>query len=179
MPSPQAFQALAHQPELLTHVRSGAVDDTVADEIVGRACPTNAFRRTATRDFDVHGTTVREVDQVLDWFSSANRDATAFDDPMRVNLARSPIKHLSFGQGGPPVCLGTGLARLDVRVLFQEFAKRIRAIEPAGAQKFLRFNFIGGGKSLPVAVTRHGPFRNASQGRATCLTACGPCSATI
>ena len=72
---------------------------------------------------------------------------------MRVNLLRSPNRHLSFGQGGPHVCLGMWLARLEVRILFQELAKRISKIAPAGPHKFLRSNFIGGIKELPVTVT--------------------------
>jgi cytochrome P450 len=59
---------------------------------------------------------------------------------------------LAFGQGGPHLCLGMWLARLEVRVLFQELAKRITSIEPAGEQKFLRSNFVAGLKSLPVHV---------------------------
>ena len=147
------IQALAHQPELLAQIHSGAVDDTMADEIIRWATPAIHFRRTATRDFEMHGKTVRQGDKVLYWFLSANRDETVFRDPFRVDLARSPNKHLSFGQGGPHLCLGMWLARLEVRVLFLELAKRIRAIEPAGSQKFLRSNFVCGLKSLPVRVT--------------------------
>ena len=90
---------------------------------------------------------------MLYWFASGNRDDAAFDAPFRVNLARTPNRHLSFGQGGPHVCLGMWLARLEVRVLFQELAKRVRTIEPAGDQRFLRSNFVGGIKNLPVRVT--------------------------
>lgn len=147
------IHALLHQPGLLEQIQSGAVDDTMADEIIRWATPTLYFRRTATRDFDMHGKTVRAGDKVLYWFVSANRDETAFDDPFRVDLARTPNRHLSFGQGGPHVCLGMWLARLEVRVLFQELAARIRAIEPAGEAQFLRSNFIGGIKALPVTVT--------------------------
>jgi cytochrome P450 len=147
------LHALLHQPELLKQIQSGAVDDTMADEIIRWATPATYFRRTATRDFDMHGKTVRQGDKVLYWFISGNRDETAFDDPLRVNLARMPNKHLAFGQGGPHLCLGMWLARLEVRVLFQELAKRIRSIEPAGDHKFLRSNFVGGIKSLPVTVT--------------------------
>ena len=147
------IQALAHQPELLPLIQSGAVDDTMADEIIRWATPAIYFRRTATRDFDLHGKSVRAGDKVLYWFLSANRDDTVFTDPFRVDLARSPNKHLAFGQGGPHLCLGMWLARLEVRVLFQELAKRITSIEPSGPQKFLRSNFVGGIKSLPVTVT--------------------------
>ena len=147
------LHALCHQPELLAQIQSGAVDDTMADEIIRWATPAIYFRRTATRDFEMHGKTVRAGDKVLYWFLSGNRDPDAFDDPLRVNLARTPNRHLSFGQGGPHVCLGMWLARLEVRVLFQELAKRIKSIEPAGEHRFLRSNFVGGIKSLPVRVT--------------------------
>jgi hypothetical protein len=147
------MQALCHQPELLAQVQSGAVDETMADEIIRWATPALYFRRTATRDFEMHGKQVRAGDKVLYWFASGNRDGDAFADPFRVDLARSPNRHLGFGQGGPHVCLGMWLARLEVRVLFQELAKRIRSIEPAGAHRFLRSNFVGGIKELPVRVT--------------------------
>jgi cytochrome P450 len=147
------IQAMCHQPELLPQMQSGEVWDTAADEIIRWATPAIYFRRTATRDFEMHGETVREGDKVLLWFASANRDEDAFDEPFRVDLGRKPNKHLSFGQGGPHVCLGMHLARLEVRVLFQELAKRIRAVEAAGPHKFLRSNFVGGIKELPVRVT--------------------------
>lgn len=146
------IQALAHQPELLAQIQSGAVDDTMADEIIRWASPTSYFRRTAAQDFELHGKQIKAGDKVLYWFASANRDEEAFDSPFRVDLARNPNRHLAFGQGGPHLCLGMWLARLEVRVLFQELAKRIKFIEPAGEQKFLRSNFVAGIKSLPVRV---------------------------
>ena len=147
------IQALAHQPELLAQLQSGTVWDTAPDEIIRWATPALYFRRTATRDFEYHGKQVRAGDKVLYWFISGNRDDAAFTDPNRVNLARQNNRHLSFGQGGPHVCIGIWLARLEVRVLFEELAKRIRSVEPAGDHKFLRSNFVGGIKSLPVTVT--------------------------
>ena len=148
------LHAMCHQPELLGQMQTGDIWDTAADEIIRWATPTLYFRRTATRDHEMHGKTIREGDKVLYWFASGNRDETVFNDPFRVNLARTPNKHVSFGQGGPHVCLGMWLARLEVRVLFQELAKRITSIEPAGQEKFLRSNFIGGIKELPVSVRR-------------------------
>jgi cytochrome P450 len=147
------IQALAHQPELLPLLQSGAVWDTMADEVIRWATPALYFRRTATRDSELHGKTIRAGDKVLYWFASGNRDDLAFTEPDRVDFARTPNRHLSFGQGGPHVCLGMWLARLEVRVLFEELAKRIKAVEPAGQQKFLRSNFVGGIKELPVSVT--------------------------
>lgn len=148
------IQAMCHQPELLTQMQAGGdIWDTAPDEIIRWATPALYFRRTALRDFEMHGKTIRAGDKVLYWFASANRDETAFDAPFQVDLARTPNKHLSFGQGGPHLCLGMWLARLEVRVLFQELSNRITSVEATGPHKFLRSNFVGGIKSLPVRVT--------------------------
>ncbi|MFZ2100418.1 MAG: cytochrome P450 [Oricola sp.] len=147
------LEALCHQPELLGQMQSDpSVWETAPDEIIRWATPALYFRRTATQDFETHGKTIREGDKVLLWFASGNRDEEAFEEPFRVNLYRTPNRHVSFGQGGPHVCLGMWLARLEVRVLFQELARRIKSIEPAGPHKFLRSNFVGGIKNLPVTV---------------------------
>jgi len=146
------LHAMCHQPELLGQMQSGAVWETAADEIIRWATPALYFRRTAMADFELHGKTIKAGDKVVYWFASGNRDGEAFDDPFRVDLARIPNKHLAFGQGGPHVCLGMWLARLEVRVLFEELSKRITGIEAAGPHQFLRSNFVGGIKSLPVTV---------------------------
>ncbi|MDQ7070653.1 MAG: cytochrome P450 [Rhodobacterales bacterium] len=147
------IQAMAHQPELLDVIRSGddALWDTAADEIIRWATPALYFRRTATQDFDMHGKTIREGDKVLYWFSSANRDETVLENPFHVDLNR-PANHIAFGQGGPHLCLGMWLARLEVKILFEELAKRVKSIEATGPHKFLRSNFVGGIKELPVRM---------------------------
>jgi cytochrome P450 len=149
------MQAMCHQSELLGQMKeSGAIWDTMADEVIRWATPALYFRRTATQDHEMHGKTIREGDKVLYWFASGNRDESYFTDPMRVDLMRNPNKHLAFGLGGPHLCLGMWLARLEVTVLFQELSKRISHIEADGDQKFLRSNFVGGIKSLPVRIKR-------------------------
>lgn len=148
------IQAMCHQPELLAQMQTGDIWSTAPDEIIRWATPALYFRRTAMQDYEAHGKTIREGDKVLFWWSSGNRDETAFDDPMRVNLLRENNRHVSFGQGGPHVCLGMWLARLEVRVLFQKLAKRLSHIEAEGEHKFLRSNFVGGIKSLPVRIKR-------------------------
>ncbi|MEL6233067.1 MAG: cytochrome P450 [Pseudomonadota bacterium] len=150
------IQALCRQPELLPALRAGGpIWDSMADEIIRWASPATYFRRTATRDHHMHGQTIREGDKVLLWFASANRDAAMFADPFRVDLTRKPNRHLSFGQGGPHVCLGMWLARLEVRVVFEELVRRIGHIEQTGPEAFVRSNFVGGIKRLPVRVTLH------------------------
>jgi len=98
----------------------------------GRVRPLPCFRRSATRDFDMHGRSFKAGDKVPSWFGSGNRDDAAFDTPMRVNPARSPNRHLAFGQGAPHVCQGMWLARLVARVLLEALAKRSRSIKPVG-----------------------------------------------
>ena len=149
------IQAMCEQPELLEQMQQGgAVWETMADEIIRWATPATYFRRTATQDFDMRGQTIRKGARVLYWFASGNRDEDYFDEPNRVNLMRTPNKHLAFGLGGPHLCLGMWLARLEVTVLFQELSKRITGIKSDGPQQFLRSNFVSGLKSLPVRITR-------------------------
>lgn len=149
------IHALAVQPGLLAQlqVADDSLWETLPDEIIRWASPAMYFRRTAMRDFEMHGKQVRAGDKVLLWFVSGNRDEAAFEAPFHVNVRRSPNRHLSFGQGGPHVCLGMWLARLEVRVLMQELARRVRHIEQTGPHAFLRSNFVGGIKQLPVRMT--------------------------
>ena len=149
------IQAMCEQPELLAQMKVGGdVWETMADEVIRWATPATYFRRTATQDHEMHGKTIRKGDKVLYWFASGNRDEQYFDEPNRVNLMRTPNKHLAFGLGGPHLCLGMWLARLEVTVLFQELSKRITDIKADGPQLFLRSNFVSGLKSLPVRITR-------------------------
>jgi cytochrome P450 len=147
------LHALANQQGLISDLQSDHdVWATLPDEIIRWASPAQYFRRTATRDHELHGKTIRKGDKVLLWFVSGNRDEDQFDAPNTVNFRRSPNRHLAFGQGGVHVCLGIWLARLEVRVIFQEIAKRLKSIEQTGPHAFVRSNFVGGIKRLPVRV---------------------------
>ena len=149
------IQAMCEQPELLTQMKEGGeVWETMADEMIRWATPATYFRRTASQDYEMHGKSIRTGDKVLYWFASGNRDDAYFDEPNCVNLLRTPNKHLAFGLGGPHLCLGMWLARLEVTVLFKELSKRITDIKADGPQLFLRSNFVSGLKSLPVRITR-------------------------
>lgn len=148
------LHALCQQPELLGQMKEGGdIWKTAPDEIIRWASPTSYFRRTATRDVEMHGKTIKKGDKVLYWYPSGSRDETVFENPLVVNLFRNPNPHLAFGQGGPHLCLGRWLAKLEVKVLFQEFSKRVNSIEAAGEHQFLRSNFVNGIKKLPVKVT--------------------------
>lgn len=158
------IQALCHQPELLSQLLRGEVCDTMADEVIRCARPTSYFRRTATRDFDFHGKIVKAGEKVLYWFSGGDRDESTFAAPFRVDFARTTNRQVAFWQGGPHVCLGMWLARLEVRVPFEELAKRITSVEPAGEHRFLRSNFIGGSRNCPSEFHFNRRRQTAKQG---------------
>lgn len=150
-----AIHALANQPGLLSALQTAdtATWDSAPDEFIRWATPAMYFRRTVTQDYVLHDKTLRAGDKVLLWFVSGNRDERAFVRPFEVDLARGQNRHLSFGQGGPHICLGMWLARLEVRVVLQELVRRVQKIEQTGAHAFLRSNFVGGIKRLPVRIT--------------------------
>ncbi|MEL7028157.1 MAG: cytochrome P450 [Pseudomonadota bacterium] len=149
-----SLHALANQPHLLEQLKAG--DDafmfTAADEMIRWASPTTHFRRTATRDFEYGGETIKEGEKVLLWFASGNRDGEAFEAPYVIDLARKPNRYLSFGQGGPHVCLGMWLAKLEVRVVLEEVARLVASLEQIDRHAYLRSNFILGIKRLPVRM---------------------------
>lgn len=148
-----ALWLLTQQKDLLGQLQSGEIWDTCADEFIRLAAPTLHFRRTATRDVTLHGKTIRKGDKVLMWFVSGNRDEAVFDDPHTAHLNRSPNRHMAFGQGGPHVCLGMWLAKLELKVVLQELAARISGLEATSAPTWTRSNFICGVKSLTLRPT--------------------------
>lgn len=149
-----SIHALAKKPELLQLLQNAdkRVWASATEEFIRWASPTMHFRRTATQDFQLHGKNVAEGDKVVYWFVSANRDENRFDQPFELDLCRTPNRHMSFGQGGPHVCLGMWLARLEVRVLMQELVKRINSIQLTDDVEYVRSNFVGGIKRLPVKM---------------------------
>jgi cytochrome P450 len=150
------IHALANDPRLLHKIQAGELAagwEGAADEMIRYASPTSHFRRTATRDFEYHGKQVQAGDKVILWFLSGNRDETAIANPYTIDLDRPRNPFLSFGQGGPHICLGMWLAKLEVAIVMQELAKRLASIEQTGEHSYLRSNFIHGIKHLPVRVT--------------------------
>ena len=110
------------------------------------------FRRTATRDVELHGRRIREGDKVLLWYVSSNRDGDAYEDPQRLDVTRAP-DHQAFGAGGRHFCLGASLARLELKTLLQETLRRFPDIELAGEAARARSLFLNQLKTLPVRFT--------------------------
>jgi cytochrome P450 len=96
------------------------------------------------------------------YYPSANRDEDIFENADQFNVGRSPNEHVTFGPGGPHFCLGASLARLEIRVMFEELLRRLPDIELAGPVSRLRSNFIAGIKHMPVRFT---PARRGGQRR--------------
>ena len=139
---PDQRRLLLDDPSLIP----GAVE-----EMLRWGTPVMHFRRTATTDTDVGGQPVAAGDKVVIWYISANRDEAAFDDPYRFDVRRTPNEHVAFGGGGPHFCLGANLARMEIRLMFQELLPRLPDMSLAGPVERLRSNFINGMKHMPVA----------------------------
>lgn len=125
---------------------------SAVEEILRWVTPVIHFRRTLTRDVELRGQQLREGDKVAVFYPSANRDEEVFKDPTTFDVTRQPNEHLSFGVG-QHFCLGASLARLELRVIFEELLKRLPDLELAGDVRRLRSNFINGIKSMPVRFT--------------------------
>jgi cytochrome P450 len=146
--------ALLEHPDQLARLRDHPeLMPTAVEEFLRWASPVYHFRRTATRDVTLGDKLIREGDKVVLWFASGNRDAEVFADPYAFDVARTNNDHVTFGKGSPHFCLGNTLARLELRVMFEELLPRLAGISLAGPVRRVRSNFVNGIKSLPVTVT--------------------------
>ncbi|HEV3282887.1 MAG TPA: cytochrome P450 [Solirubrobacteraceae bacterium] len=109
------------------------------------------FRRTATCDTELHGQKIKEGDKVVMWYVSSNRDETRYEDPDRFDLQRRS-EHQAFGAGGRHFCLGTALARLELKVMLEETLARYPKIEISGPPLHVESLFINQLKTLPVRL---------------------------
>ena len=151
-----SLKALLDRPDMLDRLH-GADDGewrVATDELLRWTSVTTHFRRTATHDVTLRGRTIEQGDKVVVYFLSGNFDEEQFADPFTLDLARHPNDHMAFGRGGPHLCLGAWLARMEIRVTFQELVKRIDSVEQTAPEQYLRSNFISGIKHLPIKVTR-------------------------
>jgi cytochrome P450 len=140
---PDQLRLLLDDPRLIP----GAVEELL------RLYPAFAhFRRTATRDVEIRGTTIREGDKLLLWYVSGNRDEDAYTDPQRLDVTRDP-DHQAFGAGGRHFCLGAAHARLEIKTLLTETLRRFGDIELAGESTRVRSMFLNQLKTLPVRFT--------------------------
>lgn len=146
-----AFLEHPEQWALLVEDTAARIDGAV-EEILRWASPVMYFRRNARRDVTLGGQEIKAGEKISLWYISANRDESVFDEPFRFDITRDPNPHIAFGGGGPHFCLGAQLARLEIRLLFEELAARVPRLEALGEPDRLRSNFIGGIKHLPVRL---------------------------
>ncbi len=109
------------------------------------------FARTATHDAALHGQAIREGEKVVLWYPSSNRDETRYEDSDRFDVTRNP-EHQAFGAGGRHFCLGTALARLELRILIEETLARFPDMEIAGTPRYVESPFANQLKTLPVRL---------------------------
>lgn len=149
------LRALVQNPEQLARLRAEpALLETAIEEIVRWTTPSVYKRRTATRDLELHGQKIRAGDKLTFWEMSANRDERVFEGPFRFDVARAPNPHLGFGQG-VHYCIGANLARLEIRVMFEELLARFAKFEITGPAVWTRENRLLGLKHLPMRLTQH------------------------
>jgi cholest-4-en-3-one 26-monooxygenase len=129
--------------------RDPACVDGAVEEIVRWTTPVIQFARTATRDYELRGKTIRAGQSVCLFYGSGNRDEEVFDDPFRFRIGREPNLHIGFGMG-EHLCLGAHLARLELRQAFAQLRERLEQCELAGAVERVRSSFVGGIKRAPM-----------------------------
>lgn len=142
--NPEQLEKLRQHPELM---------DSAVEEMLRWGSVTMHFRRTALQNTELHGQAIKAGDKVLIWYISGDYDERQFAKPFVFDIIRNPNEHLAFGLKSPHKCLGEHLARLEIKVLFEEFLPRLSDIRLNGSVDRLRSNFISGIKRLPIKVS--------------------------
>src|SRR3954453_10458306 len=146
--------ALIEHPDQLARMRADDLYKSAADEMLRWGTPVHHFRRTTTQDTVLAGTEIPAGVKVTTWFVSGNRDEDVFEEPDTFDVARTPNKHMAFGPGGIHHCMGAHLARLELKIAFEELFKRVDSFELTAEPERLRSNFFNGIKRMPVRVIR-------------------------
>ena len=151
----QGLLAFIEHPDQWTLLKSdpGKYIDGAIEEVLRFGTPVMHFRRTATSDLEIGGQQIKEGEAVVMYYISADRDEDVFTDPDTFDITRSPNPHLAFGGGGPHHCLGVSLARLEMRIMFEQLLDHVDSFALNAAPSRLRSNFIHGLKHLQVTAT--------------------------
>lgn len=150
-----ALWALAENPDQFARLKAdpglmrGFIEESIRWET-----PVKHFMRTATEDTEVAGQRIAKGDWLMLCYPSGNRDEAVFDNPYRFDITRSPNKHVAFGYGAH-VCLGQHLARMEMRILWEELLPRLESVELAGTPRRMEANFVCGPKSVPIRFKMH------------------------
>jgi hypothetical protein len=145
-----ALWALAERPSEFARVRNNpALIPGLVDESIRWTTPVRHFMRSAAADTTVGGRPVAKDDWFMLCYPSGNRDEEVFEDPMEFRVDRSPNRHLAFGYGAH-LCLGQHLAKMEMRILWEELLPRLKSVELAGPALLSEANFVNGPKKLPI-----------------------------
>jgi len=132
------------------------VDDllpTAVDEMLRCTSPVAHFRRTAMEDTVIRDQPIAAGDKIMVFYGSGNRDGDVFADPDRFDVGRNPNPHMAFGGGGPHLCLGMHVARIEITALLRELLTRCPDLAPAGEPERMASSFIAGVRHMPVTFT--------------------------
>jgi cytochrome P450 len=145
-----AMWALAERPDQLAKVQANpALIPSLVDESIRWTTPVRHFMRSASADTTLRGQAIAKGEWLMLCYPSGNRDEEVFEDPYEFRVDRSPNKHLAFGYGAH-LCLGQHLAKMEMRILWEELLPRLRSVELAGEAKLSEANFVNGPKALPI-----------------------------
>lgn len=145
-----ALWALAENPDQLARVKGDpSLMMSFIEESIRWVTPVKHFMRTATADTELAGKPIAKGDWLMLSYPSGNRDEAVFKDPFKFDVGRMPNKHVAFGYGAH-VCLGQHLARMEMRILWEELFPRLQSVELDGTPKNMEAAFVCGPKSVPV-----------------------------
>jgi cytochrome P450 len=146
--------ALGEHPDQRERLRANPQElgRSATEEILRWATPVHHFRRTARVDAELGGKDIQAGEKITTWFVSGNRDETVFEDADHFDVGRSPNPHMTFGPGGVHHCLGAHLAKMEVRLTFEDLLARGVQLELTSPPERLRSNFFNGIKRMPVRV---------------------------
>ena len=128
---------------------------TATEEMLRYTSPVVHFRRTVTEDTVVRDQPIAAGEKVVVFYGSGNRDEEVFADADRFDVGRDPNPHMAFGGGGPHLCLGMHVARIEIIAMLRELLTRLPDVEPAGEPERLASNFITGVRTMPVRYRPH------------------------
>jgi cytochrome P450 len=145
------IEALAQNPELLEKVKGDlSVVGDLLNEGLRWASPVKHFTRRAEVDTTVGGRPVKKGDRFMLLYQSANRDEDIFEEPTEFRIERKPNRQIAFGYG-PHMCIGQHLAKMELKIMFEELLPRVSNLRITGERKVTQTNFVGGLKNLPVS----------------------------
>jgi cytochrome P450 family 142 subfamily A polypeptide 1 len=162
-----AYQLFRHPEQRRRLIDDRAAIPVAVEEMIRWVSPIKNMNRTAACDVELGGRLIREGDNVLLLYPSANRDENVFTEPDRFDITRQPNDHIAFGLGSH-FCLGNSLARLELRVMFDRLLSRLPDMEPVDAREpaHRAANFVSGYESMPVRFTPTAPVRQGAAERA-------------